>query len=62
LFSQMFMLLTDAAQMSLINEVQLVFHSYFTIWIKMQLHYASMFCSGFSRFYTAAYFSIRSTM
>ncbi len=44
LFSQMFMLLTDAAQMSLIKDFHVVFHSYFTIWIRMLLHLARMFC------------------
>lgn len=58
----MFMSLVEDWQMSLMNERQVVFHSYFTIWMRMLLHLDRMFCSVFDRFSTAEYCRIRSTM
>lgn len=62
LFSQMFISLTEDVQISLMNDLQVVFHSYLTIWISMLLHFERMFCIDRYRFSTAAYCRIMSTM
>ena len=62
LFSQMFMLLREDWQMSWMKERQVVFHSYFTIWMRIVLHFDRIVCSGRARLSTAEYCRIRSTM
>lgn len=46
----MFMSFKEAAQMSLINEDHVVFHSYFTIWTSTELAFESMLWSGLEIF------------
>ena len=44
LFSHRFISLRDAEQMSLMKVVQVVFHSYLTIWTRTQLAFERMLC------------------
>jgi hypothetical protein len=56
------MLLSEDWQMSWMKERQVVFHSYFTIWMRIVLHFDRIVCSGRARLSTAEYCRIRSTM
>lgn len=58
----MFMSLTEAEHMSLMNDFQVVFHSYFTIWTKVELAFDRIFCIDFDRFSMAPYSSTRFTI
>lgn len=56
------MLDLEEEQISLMKLVQVVFHSYLTIWMRMLLHFERMLCRGRERFSSAAYLRIISTM
>lgn len=51
----MFKSLREAEQMSLMNDFQVVFHSYLTIWTKVEFAFDKMLCRLFDKFYTAPY-------
>lgn len=58
----MLMLLREDWQMSWIKDRQVVFHSYFTIWMRMLLHLDRMVCRGRAKLSIPEYCMMRSTM
>ena len=57
----MFMFLVEDSQMSLMKDRQVEFHSYLTIWTKIELNFDRILWIDFGRLSTALYCRISST-